>query len=181
MKQEGVLAISFYSTIRKMEPLEIKKYPEKVLRKKSETLSRITEKEKALFDQMLFTMRHFSGIGLAAPQIGILKKMIVAEVNRQIVRLANPEIIDAGGFDHMVEGCLSVPDIGVDIERPYKAVIKGLNKNGKIVEIKAEGLLARVLLHEIDHLKGKLIIDYMPFLDTLRFASKGRVDKYADL
>ncbi|MBN1522788.1 MAG: peptide deformylase [Candidatus Aureabacteria bacterium] len=164
-----------------MDPLEIKKYPEKVLRKKSKLLVEVTAEEKALFEQMLFTMKYFSGIGLAAPQIGILKEMIVAEVDRDIIRLANPEVIDIEDSDQMVEGCLSIPDVSVDIERPYKVTLKGLNEDGKIIEVKAEGLLARVLLHEIDHLKGKLIIDYMPLSDILRFAKKRRSGKHANL
>jgi len=109
---------------------------------------------------MIFTMRHFCGIGLAAPQIGILKELIVAEMEENTIMLANPEIIDVGGSVNIIEGCLSVPDVTVDIERPDKVVVRGLSEKGTIVEVKANGLLARVLQHEIDHLKGKLIIDY---------------------
>ncbi len=157
---------------RKMRPLEIKKYPEKVLRRRCEPVNPIAEKEKILFEQMLFTMRYFSGIGLAAPQIGILERLIVAEVEGEIIKLANPEILKVKGVDNMKEGCLSVPDIGIDIERHYEAVVKGLNGNGRIVEIKAKGLLARVLQHEIDHLNGKLIIDYLPLREKLKFKMK---------
>ena len=155
-----------------MEPLEIKKYPQKILRKRCAPLERITEREKTLFEQMLFTMRFFSGIGLAAPQVGIPEKLIVAEVEGEVVKLANPEIIALKGADNMKEGCLSVPGIGVDVERPYEVLIKGLNTDGRIVEIKARGLLARVLQHEIDHLCGRLIIDYLPFWKKLRFKLK---------
>jgi len=155
-----------------MKPLEIKKYPQKILRKRCEPLEQITDREKMLFEQMLFTMRLFSGIGLAAPQVGILKKLIVAEVEDEVVKLANPEIIGIKGADNLYEGCLSVPGLGVDVERPYEAIVKGLSANGQIVEIKAKGLLARVLQHEIDHLGGKLIIDYLPFWKKLRFIIK---------
>ena len=143
-----------------MEPLVIKKYPDKILRKQCQPIEKITEKEIKLFRDMLFTMKHFCGIGLAAPQIGILKKLIAAEVEEKTIKLANPEIIDIRGSDNMTEGCLSVPDVTVDIERPNRVVVKGLNEKGEITEVKASGLLARVLQHEIDHLKGKLIIDY---------------------
>jgi len=148
-----------------MEPLEIKKYPDDVLRQHSVDIGieEIIDKGANLFEQMFFTMKHFKGIGLAAPQIGINKKILVAEVEGKIIRLANPEIIKINGTDKMTEGCLSVPNFSVEIERFYKIVVKGFNEKGKILFIEAEGLLARVLQHEIDHLNGKLIIDYLPF------------------
>ncbi len=149
--------------------LEIKKYPDKVLQKKCQAVEEIAEKELELFNNMLCTMRSFSGIGLAAPQIGVNQKLIVAHVGEEPLRLANPELIQIKGKDKMEEGCLSVPGTLVNIERPYEVIVKGLNEKGKVVEVKAKGLLARVLLHEIDHLKGKLIIDYMSFLQKLKF------------
>jgi len=144
-----------------MIPLVIKKYPDKILRKNSVEVAKITNKERELFEKMLFTMRYFCGIGLAAPQIGISKKLIIAETEDRVVKLANPEIIYTRGAGNMREGCLSVPSITIDIERPDRIIVEGLNEKGQTVEVKASGLLARVLQHEIDHLKGKLIIDYM--------------------
>jgi peptide deformylase len=143
-----------------MEPLIIKRYPDKLLRKQCKPIEEITEKEIELFQDMLFTMKHFAGIGLAAPQIGIAKKMIVAEVDNRIIKLANPQIVGMRGNDSMAEGCLSVPDVMIDIERPDEVIVQGLDEKGKTVEIRVEGLLARVVQHEIDHLEGKLIIDY---------------------
>ena len=151
-----------------MTPLNIKKYPDKVLRKNCSNVEEITDKEKELFEKMLFTMRHFCGIGLAAPQIGISKKLIVAEVENITIKLANPEIVDVRGSDNMTEGCLSVPDIAVAIKRPTDIIVKGLNEKGQTVEIKTKGLLARVIQHEVDHLKGKLIVDYMNILKRLK-------------
>jgi len=144
-----------------MEPLAIKKYPDKILRRSCIHVKKITEEEKELLEHMCFTMKYFCGIGLAAPQIGISKRLIVAEVEERTIKLANPEIIDIRGSDNMPEGCLSVPDITVDIKRPDRIIVEGLNEKGQTVEVKANGLLARVLQHEIDHLKGKLIIDCM--------------------
>ena len=118
---------------------------------------------------MLFTMKHFAGIGLAAPQIGIAKKMIVAEVDNKIIKLANPQIVGMRGADNMAEGCLSVPDVMIDIERPNEVIVQGLDDKGNIVEIRMEGLLARVVQHEIDHLNGRLIIDYMNMADKLKY------------
>jgi peptide deformylase len=149
--------------------LKITKYPEKILRKRSQSVEKITEKEMYLFKDMLYTMHRFSGIGLAAPQIGIDQRLIVADVGEGPVKLANPEVIQVKGKDKMGEGCLSVPNVMVEIERPDEIIVKGVNEQGKTVELKARGLLARVLLHEIDHLKGKLIIDYMGFLQKVKF------------
>jgi peptide deformylase len=143
-----------------MEPLAVYKFPDAILRKDSIGLKEITDRERDLFEKMLFTMGHFCGIGLAAPQIGISKKLIVAEVEDKIVKLANPEIIFTRGYDKMAEGCLSVPDTRVEIERYTEITVKGLDEKGEAIEMEATGLLARVLQHEIDHLNGKLIIDY---------------------
>ena len=157
-----------------MELLLIDKYPDKILRKNCVRVDEVTGKEKELFENMLFTMRHFSGIGLAAPQIGISKRLIVAEVEGKVIRLANPKIIETNRAEKMEEGCLSVPDTIVKVKRPYEAIVKGLNEKGNKVEIKTQGLLARVLQHEIDHLDGRLIIDYMNILDELNFKLKHR-------
>jgi len=159
-----------------MEPLSIKTYPNEILKRKCVWLESVAEKEKELFEEMLFTMRYFCGIGLAAPQIGVSKRLIVAEIEGKVIKLANPEIIEAKGIDKMKEGCLSVPDTIVDIERPCEVFIKGLNEKGDKVEIKTEGLLARVLQHEVEHLDGKLIIDYMTILEELNFKLKNRKD-----
>ena len=148
-----------------MTPLAIKKYPDSILRQKCVSVDGVTDKERELFGKMLFTMKHFCGIGLAASQIGISKKLIVAEIEERTIKLANPEIVDIRGFDNMAEGCLSIPDVTVDIERPDRIIVEGLNEKGETIEVKASGLLARVLQHEIDHLKGKLIMDYMNALE----------------
>lgn len=157
-----------------MQPLEIKKYPAGILRGKCESLLEITEQEKLLFENMLFTMKQSSGIGLAAPQVGIKKNIIVADIGEKPIKLANPEIIKVKGTDKLEEGCLSVPGALVKIVRPYEVVVKGLNENGEVVELEAKGLLARVLLHEIDHLNGKLIVDYMNFLEKIKY----KLDRY---
>ncbi|MFH1245483.1 MAG: peptide deformylase [Candidatus Omnitrophota bacterium] len=152
-----------------MKMLEIKKYPDKILRIKSKPVKEITGKEVTLLEQMLLAMRYFSGVGLAAPQVGVHQRIIVADIGEGAVQLANPEILEVKGTDQLEEGCLSVPCAHVKIERPYRVVLRGLNEKGKPVEIEAKGLLARVLLHEIDHLDGKLIVDYMSFLGKIRF------------
>jgi peptide deformylase len=143
-----------------MEPLEIRKYPDIILREQSVKLDKITKVEIELFKKMLFTMRYFSGIGLAGPQVGINKCLIVANIGEGPIRLANPVILNRKGLSQMEEGCLSLPGVGVTIDRPDQIIVRGLDENNKIIELEAVGLLARVLQHEIDHLAGKLIIDY---------------------
>jgi len=153
--------------------LDIKKYPDKVLRNKCQIVEEITENEIRIFERMVSTMQYFRGIGLAAPQVGISFQLIIAGVGNRIVKLANPQIIETKGRDKMAEGCLSIPNIRVEVKRPYEVVIEGMNEKGKLTQIKAKGILARVLQHEIDHLNGKLIIDYMGIFGKLKLKLKG--------
>jgi len=163
-----------------MEPLKISKYPNGILRKKCASVERVADSERKLFEEMLFAMRHFAGIGLAAPQIGIARNLIVADIGEGAVRLANPAIVETKGSGKMEEGCLSVPGVGVVIDRPEEIVVKGLNEKGRVVEWKARGLLARVLQHEIDHLNGRLIVDYLNLLERLRLRLHPRKGRRAD-
>ena len=114
-----------------MEILEIKKYPDAVLRKKCQAIEAITAQEKRCFEEMLFTMHTFKGIGLAAPQIGLTKQLIVADAGGGMIKLANPEIISSSGSDRMVEGCLSIPERTVEIKRSYEVMVKGINEKGE--------------------------------------------------
>ncbi|MEA3493005.1 MAG: peptide deformylase [Candidatus Margulisiibacteriota bacterium] len=152
-----------------MENLEVKKYPKFILRKKCKSVQKITAYEEKLFENMLQIMHLSNGIGLAAPQIGISRQLIVADIGQGVVKLANPEILELNGKDKLLEGCLSIPGAEVEIERAYQIVVRGLNDKGKLVEISASRLLARVIQHEIDHLKGKLIIDYLSFWKGFKF------------
>ena len=147
---------------------EIKKYPEPILRKRSIQIPEVTPKEAKLFEDMLLTMYTFGGIGLAAPQIGSLLQVIVADVGEGLVRLANPRILKSKGEDKLVEGCLSLPDMNVQIKRHYEVLVEGLNEKGERIEIKVKGLLARVIQHEIDHLRGRLIIDYLGLIEKMK-------------
>jgi peptide deformylase len=148
--------------------LEIKRYPESILRKKSIQIPEVTPNEAKLFEDMLMTMYTFNGIGLAAPQVGSSVQVIVADVGEGPIRLINPRIIKSKGEDKLTEGCLSLPEVNVDIKRPDEILVEGLNQKGEHIEIKAKGLLARVIQHEIDHLKGRLIIDYMGLIDKMK-------------
>ena len=157
--------------------LRIKKYPDPILRKKSGLVHEITPKEQKLFEDMLLTMEISGGIGLAAPQIGHSKQIIVINIDKDILKMANPKILKSKGTGKMVEGCLSVPEMNIEIKRPDEVVVGGLDEKGRYIEIKAKGLLARVLQHEIDHLNGKLILDYTHLLKKILYTRKKRLPK----
>jgi len=144
--------------------LPILKYGEPLLLEESLPVEKIDEELCRLIDDMVETMYAGEGIGLAAPQVGVLKRVIVVDISsgehpEELVVLINPEIEAEEDSVAAEEGCLSFPDITVEIERPRWLKVKGLTPDGKEVEIEAEGLLARALYHEIDHLNGMLIIN----------------------
>lgn len=144
-----------------MPSLEIIKFPNPILRRKSRPVELVTEEERALADDMLETMYLNQGVGLAASQVGIPKRIIVIDVGEGSLQLINPIIIKRYETEKGQEGCLSVPDALVTIKRAKKIVYKALDKNGRLIESEAEGLLARVIQHEINHLDGRLIVDYI--------------------
>lgn len=133
-----------------------------ILRKKCRKVETIDDKIKTLMDDMLETMYYEEGVGLAAPQIGILKRIVVIDVDDgNIYKMINPEIISSSGEEVMEEGCLSVPDNRGDVVRPSKVKARYTDENGELKEIEAEGLLARCICHELDHLDGILFVDRM--------------------
>jgi peptide deformylase len=129
------------------------------LRKKSREVEKIDQRIITLLDDMVDTMYEADGVGLAAPQVGVLKRMIVIDVGEGIIELINPIIIEGEGEQIDVEGCLSIPGITGEVKRPARVVVRGLDRRGKIIEIIGEELLARALCHEIDHLDGILFTD----------------------
>lgn len=144
----------------KKEELTIRIYGDPVLRKKSMPLKKVGDEERLLFDDMVKIMRKSGGIGLAAPQVGINKQMIVAEVQDVLLKMANPKILKKRGLDVLEEGCLSIPGVCINVKRAQEITVQYLNESGDKMEAKLEGLLARVVLHESDHLVGKLTVDY---------------------
>jgi peptide deformylase len=130
-----------------------------ILRKKSRCVEKIEERILQLLDDMVETMYKEDGVGLAAPQVGILKRVIVIDIGEGLIKLINPEIVEQQGEQQDEEGCLSVPGIVGEVTRPYKVKVKGINELGEEIEIEATGLLARAFCHEIDHLEGILFID----------------------
>ena len=139
-------------------------YPNPILQAHSAPVSHVGNKERSLFKRMLINMRRWNGVGLAAPQVGYLLRMIVAEVGGTTLAMANPTILECKGMSRMIEGCLSLPNKEVDVMRSTSIWIKADNEENKQVELKQEGLLARILQHEIDHLDGVLIIDHGPVI-----------------
>lgn len=132
-----------------------------ILRKNSRKVAEINERIKILLDDMVDTMYHNDGVGLAAPQVGVLRRVVVIDVGEGPIKLINPEIIDEEGEKVDVEGCLSVPNRVGTVKRPEKVIVKYLDEQGQEKTIEGTGLLGKALCHEIDHLNGILFIDKM--------------------
>lgn len=130
-----------------------------ILRKQSRVVEDVNERILVLLDDMAETMYHAEGVGLAAPQVGVLKRVVVIDVGEGLIELINPEIVKQEGEQCDNEGCLSLPGETREVARPERVKVKGLNRHGEEVFIEGTGLLARALCHEIDHLNGILFID----------------------
>lgn len=149
--------------------LEIKKYPNPVLKRRSEEVKEITPEIKELALAMMETMAVSQGFGLAAPQVGELKRLIVILGEEKPQVLINPKILSSGKKTEILEeGCLSFPKFFLKIKRPKEVEVEFLNLQGEKITVKAAGMLARVIQHEIDHLNGILIIDRVGFWQRLR-------------
>ena len=140
--------------------LKIRLYGDPCLRKKSLPIKEVGPAERILIDSMIEAMHEYKGIGLAAAQVGINQRILVADIGDGPIAVINPQIIKKTGSQTFEEGCLSVPNISVAIKRPRKIIVKYLDMNGHVVQAEYDDLMARVIMHEIDHLDGKLIVDY---------------------
>lgn len=140
---------------------QIRLKDDELLRKKSRKIDKITPTIETLLDDMADTMYQSDGVGLAAPQVGILRRAITIDVGDEngLIELLNPEIVEQVGRQTKSEACLSVPGMSGLVERPERVKVKALNRKGEEIEIEGEGLLAVALCHEIDHLDGILYID----------------------
>ncbi|MDI6759013.1 MAG: peptide deformylase [Candidatus Omnitrophota bacterium] len=152
--------------------LKIRIYGDPVLRKKAKPIQDVIGEHRKILSQMAQLMLINSGVGLAAPQIGISEKMIVVDIGSGLYKLINPEITKKEGSLCLEEGCLSIPGVNIKVKRAKKICLKALDEFGKPLFYKAEGLLACVFQHEIDHLNGKLIIDYASLFQRLKIAKK---------
>lgn len=143
-----------------MAKLKIVKEGDDTLRKVCRPVEKITPRLLTLLDDMAETMRAANGVGLAAPQVGILRRVVVIEVEEgELIELINPKIIAFSGENEGLEGCLSVPGKWGVVKRPMHVTVRAMNRKGEIVDYTGSDLLARCFCHELDHLDGKLYID----------------------
>lgn len=159
-----------------MAVLEVVQIGNPVLKAKAEPVEKINKQILKILDDMADTMYASDGVGLAAPQIGVSKRIIIVDIGEGLIELINPEIVSAEGSVVDQEGCLSVAGFFGDVARAQKVVVQGLNRQGKRVKIKAADFLARALQHEIDHLEGRLFVDLAVNLKKLQ-ATKEQVDE----
>ncbi len=170
-----------------MNTIRIVKYPDPFLRLRASDVASVDEEISALITNMLDIMKEERGIGLAAPQIGVSKRVIVVSIEEKgfgRLALINPVIeYLSEKTDVMEEGCLSIPGVNADVMRPVDAVVRGMTKSGRMIEIEAHELLARVLQHETDHLNGVLFVDRLAQNEKKRVASelRGLENQYASL
>lgn len=144
-----------------MAVLNIVKVGDPVLRKTCRPVDEITPHILRLLDDMLETLHRANGVGLAAPQVGVLRRIALVEVeDGEVFELINPEIIAREGVQNELEGCLSIPEQWGVTERPEKVTVRATNRRGEIYTATGEGLLARAFCHEIDHLDGVLFTDH---------------------
>lgn len=140
---------------------QLRYFGDPILRKRSKEVEEINDKIRILLDDMVETMHENEGVGLAAPQVGILRRAIVVDIGEGPIKLINPEIIYEEGEFIDAEGCLSIPNRAGTVKRPEKVKVKYLDENGEEKIIEGTGLLSKALCHEIDHLDGILFIDKM--------------------
>ena len=142
-----------------MPPLSLRLHPDPVLRDVCHPVERFDRWLSDVLDEMLTLMRVHKGIGLAAPQVGITRRLFVAEIQGQPLCLVNPTIVMGSGIDQMVEGCLSLPDVHANVQRNWQIEVQGFDAQGRKRKHRVDGLWARVVQHETDHLDGVLICD----------------------
>lgn len=142
---------------------EIRLNGDEILRKRAREVEKVDDKIKELLQDMLDTMHEYNGVGLAGPQVGILKRVIVIDLydGNEPLQLVNPKIIKEKGKQKVEEGCLSFPNQFAKMVRPKEIIVEALNENGEKVRIEASDLLAQALVHEIEHLDGVLFVDNM--------------------
>lgn len=138
---------------------EIRKTEDEVLRKICKPVTQFDEKLGILLDDMYETMVKNDGVGLAAPQVGILKRAVVIDIGKGRIELVNPRIVEATGIQNGPEGCLSFPGVFGEVERPNYVTVEAQDRHGKTFRVSGEELLARAFCHEIDHLDGKVFLE----------------------
>lgn len=158
-----------------MATLEILHFPDPRLRTRAKPVATVDDQLRRLVDDMLETMYAAPGIGLAATQVNVHKRVIVIDLSKeqdQPLVLINPEIVEQRGVEEMEEGCLSVPGVYERVERADQIKVRALGRDGQAFDLEADGLLAVCIQHEIDHLDGKLFVDYLSPLKRQRIKKK---------
>jgi peptide deformylase len=158
-----------------MAQLQILEFPDPRLRLRAQPVTQVDTALRTLIDDMFETMYAAPGIGLAATQVNVAKRVLVIDLSEnhdQPLALINPEVLERSGVEETEEGCLSVPGYFDKVTRAEKVRVRALDRNGKQIEFEAEGLLAVCIQHEIDHLDGKLFVDYLSELKRTRIRKK---------
>lgn len=158
-----------------MAVFDILRFPDERLRKKALPVEVVDASVRQIVEDMFETMYEASGIGLAATQVNIQKQIIVVDLSEEQdspVCLINPEILEDEGLEQSEEGCLSVPGFFETVERAEKIKVRAIDEHGKVVEITTDGMLAVCIQHEIDHLEGKLFVDYLSAMKRQRIRKK---------
>jgi peptide deformylase len=161
---------------------EILIYPESALKARAQEVDKIDRDIITLADDMKDAMYNAPGVGLAAPQVGCSKRLILVDPSANkdsgsLLVIINPVIVESEGSVEDSEMCLSVPEVSVDVKRAERVLLKGVNLDGKEIRIEAEGFLARIFQHEIDHLNGKVILDYASTLKRAIYLKKRKKGK----
>jgi peptide deformylase len=157
--------------------LDIRVLGDPILREETTPVGAITDELRSLARDMFDTMHLAKGIGLAAPQVGRPERLAVVQVDEHRLVIINPEVVHGEGKDKAEEGCLSIPDVYGDVERPAKVRVRATDLEGQEFEVEADGLFARCLQHEIDHLHGKLFLDYLSVLKRRAALAKWSKEK----
>ncbi len=158
-----------------MAVMKVYRMGEDVLRKKCHPVKLFDRRLTALLKDMAETMYAADGVGLAAPQVGILRRIAVIDVGDGLIELINPEIIASEGAYVDIEGCLSIPGRRCTVQRPEKVTVRAMDRKGRTFEFEAEGFLARAVCHELDHLDGILYVDKMIEDVTEELRKKGEI------
>ena len=163
-----------------MAILDIRVLGDPILRQATVPVAAMTEELHRLIADMFETMHHARGIGLAAPQVGRTERLTVVEIDGERLVLINPEVVERAGRAKGEEGCLSIPDIYADVERPSRVTVRALDERMEPFEREVSELMARCIQHEVDHLDGKLFIDYLSVLKRTAALAKWKLqaDRY---
>lgn len=141
---------------------QIRLYDDEILRKKSRKVEKVDDRIREILDDMLETLHNTeNGAAIAAPQIGVLKRLVVIDMGGEVIKLVNPQIIEKEGKQNVTEGCLSIPNVFGKLVRPAKITVKALNEYGEEIILTGKGDLAKCFCHEIDHLEGILFTDFV--------------------